>query len=86
MNEVGFATELDNEAPDGIPGLQAYSVEKLRHLAVTEHGDVKSSACKTLWIYTVDRVRPAIHREAEDAMHAANCCCTMKPDGNVNCH
>ncbi len=85
-NEVAFATEVFREEPDQIPGLQAYSVQKQRRLALTEHGDVKSSACFALWIYTVDRVPPTIHRDAEDAMQAANCRCTKKPDGNIECH
>src|SRR5579863_3127425 len=72
-NEIGFATEVFREEPDQIPGLQAYAVQKQRHLALTEHDDVKSSACFALWIYSVDKVQAAIHRDAEDAMQAANC-------------
>ena len=85
VNESGFATEVFREEPDQIPGLQAYAVQKQRHLALTEHGDVKSSACMALWIYTVDRVQPTIKLDAENAMHAANCRCNKKPDGNVEC-
>jgi len=85
VNEIGFATEVFREELNRIPGLQSYSVGKLRHLALTEHGDVKSSACMTLWIYTVDRVCPTIKRNAQEAMQAANCRCTKKPDGNVEC-
>lgn len=85
LNEIGFATEVFREEHDRVPGLQEYSVEKLRRLALTEHGEVKSSACRSLWIYTVDLVRPNIKRDAEEAMHAANCCCTKKADGNVEC-
>ena len=85
LNEIGFATEVFREELDQVPGLQEYSVEKLRRLAQTEHGEVKSSACKSLWIYTVDLVRPVVKRDAEDAMHAASCCCTKKADGNVEC-
>ena len=40
---------------------------------------------RSLWIYTVDLVRPNIKRDAEEAMHAANCCCTKNADGNVEC-
>jgi hypothetical protein len=85
VNDISFATEVFREAPDQIPGLQAYSMEKLRRLALTERGDVKSSACMTLWIYTVDKVQPAIHRAADDAMKAANCRCKKKSDGNIEC-
>jgi hypothetical protein len=85
IDETGFATELDWEAPDQVTGLQAYSIDKLRHLALTEGGEVKSSACRALWIYTVDLLKPAIHSAAENAMNAANCRCNMKADGNVKC-
>lgn len=85
VNEIGFATEVFREEPSQIPGLQVYAVEKLRHLALTEHGDIKSSACQSLWIYTVDRIDPGIQRQADNAMHAANCRCTVKPKGDVEC-
>jgi hypothetical protein len=82
-NEVGLATGPDWEAPDNIPGLQTYSVEKLRLLALTEHSDVKSSACKSLWIYTVDHpIDPAVRRDADQALRAANCRCTKKIGGH----
>lgn len=84
-DEVYFATEVFREEPDQVQGLQAYAVERLRHLALTERGDIKSNACMSLWIYTVDKVEPAVHRDAENAMHAANCHCSKKPDGNVEC-
>jgi hypothetical protein len=85
VNELGFTTEVFREESDRIPGLEAYAVRKLWHLALTEHGDVKASACMALWIYTVDIVQPATRRDAEDAMHPADCRCTRKPDGNVEC-
>jgi len=83
VSEIGFATEIAQGVPD--QGLQGYVVEKLRYLAVTERGDVKASACKLLWIYTVDRVDPKVRRDAENALHAGNCRCTAKPDGNAEC-
>jgi len=86
VNEIAFATELNWEAPDQVQGLQAYSVEKLRRLALTEHGDVKSSACEMLWIYTVDRIDPAIRRDADNAMRAANCRCVANIHGPEQCH
>jgi len=83
VNEIAFASEIGWGVPD--EGLQSYVVEKLRHLALTEQGDIKSSACKLLWIYTVDRIAPSIRKEADDAVHTSNCSCATKPDGNVEC-
>ncbi len=84
VNKIAFATEALQE-PVGIPGIEEYAIGKLRHLAVTEKDEIKSSACESLWIYTVDLVKPTIKQYANNAMHAANCHCTKKPDGNVKC-
>jgi hypothetical protein len=85
VNENGFGTELD-EVTDQVQGLQAYSIEKLRHLAQAEHGYIRSCACRTLWVYTVDHpIDPAIHRDADKALHEADCRCTTKPDGSEEC-
>jgi hypothetical protein len=87
VNEIGFASEVSRGVPVGTPDqhLEAYVVEKLRLLASTERGDVKSSACELLWIYRADRIDTNIRRDADDAMHAASCRCTTKPDGNLEC-
>jgi hypothetical protein len=66
-------------------GLQGYVVGKLQRLATSENGDIKSSACKLLWIYTVDRIAPSIRQEAERGLQAAGCQCAIKADGNVEC-
>jgi hypothetical protein len=84
VNENSFGTGLDEPNPQ-IPGLLTYSLEKLKHLALTEHGYVKSCACRTLWIYTVDRIDASIQRKAGDAMRAANCGCTKEAHGSVEC-
>ena len=84
VNENSFGTELD-EVGDQVPGLQAYSIAKLRHLALTEHGYIRSCACQMLWLYTVDLVKPPIKQDAENAMHDANCRCIKTPDGNERC-
>jgi hypothetical protein len=85
INENSFGTELD-EVGDQVPGLQEYSIAKLRHLAVTERGYIRSRACQALWIYTVDLVKPNIKNDAMIAMKAANCDCSTKPPyGNVEC-
>ena len=81
VNGIGFATEAFREEPDNVSGLQEYAIEKLRYLALTEQDEIKSSACESLWIYTVDLVKPNIKRDAENAMHVANCRCNKKADG-----
>jgi hypothetical protein len=83
VDEYGFAGEIQRGVPD--QGLQGYVVEKLRHLATTEQGTVKSESCKLLWIYSVDRIAPAIRRDANNALHAAGCQCDTRSDGNVEC-
>lgn len=83
MNEIAFATEVRWEP--GEPRLLAYALEKLRHLAITEHGEVKSSVCEMLRIYSVDRIDANLRRRASDALYVAHCQCATKPDGNVVC-
>ncbi len=87
VNDMGFASEI-NSAPMGDDeALEIYVIEKLGHLALTEHGDVKSSACKLLWYSTLERTnlldqknkdRKNIIRAAADGLHRASCDCTTK--------
>jgi hypothetical protein len=81
VDDIGFASEITRGAPD--QGLQGYVIEKLRGLATSEHGDIRSSACKQLWIYTVDRIAPSIRQTADDALQAASCQCKTKLNGKV---
>jgi len=76
VNKIAFATEVSWQEPTGVPGLEEYAIEKLRYLALTEQDEIKSSACGSLWLYTVDRVKLNIKRDAKDAMDAAQCRCT----------
>ena len=86
IEENSFGQGLD-EVTDRVPGLQAYSIPKLTRLAETEGGWIRSCACKTLWIYTVDHpIDPTVHRDAVEALRAANCHCAAKPDGNEDCN
>lgn len=85
VNEISFAHEVFREGAGTVPGLQSYSVGKLRKLVLAERGDVRSRACEALWIYTVDKVDAAIHQDAQDAMQAANCRCSTKAGGNIEC-
>jgi hypothetical protein len=50
VNEIHFASQIDWGVPD--QGLEGYVIDKVRHLALTEHGDVKVSSCKLLWSYS----------------------------------
>ena len=70
-SETGFASEISWGVPD--QGLQGYVIEKLRRLALMEHGDVKESACKQLWIYSVDRIGDSLRVDAAGALREADC-------------
>jgi len=84
VDEIAFATQLDWEPTE--PELATYTIEKLRHLALVERGEVKASACSTLWIYTVDSIPASLHRGASEALNLAHCECVKKADGNETCH
>jgi hypothetical protein len=83
VDNTGFASEIKKGVPD--QGLQGYVVEKLRRLASSENRDIKSSACKLLWIYTADRFAPSIRQEAEHGLQTASCQCATTLHGNVEC-
>jgi hypothetical protein len=87
VNERDFAAEIDSVPMGQDEALQIYVIEKIGRLALTEQGDVKSSACELLWIFTQDRVRGKTVRAAADALHKASCDCAMKPKEapNVQC-
>jgi hypothetical protein len=87
VNEIGFASEVGRGVPVGVsdPTLELYEVAKLGNLAATERGEVKSSACKLLWIYSVDQAPHAVLQEAVNALKRANCRCAKKSDGNIEC-
>jgi hypothetical protein len=88
VNEKKFAAEVDYASMGQDEALQIYVIEKLGHLALTEHGEVKSSACKSLWISTQDRMEfldrqnkldgKKIIRAATGALDKASCDCTSK--------
>ena len=85
VNKIAFATEVSWQEPVGTPGLEEYAIDKLRHLALTEQDEIKSAACESLWLYTVDLVKSNIKRDAENAMHVANCRCTTEAHGKTEC-
>jgi hypothetical protein len=62
----------------GRPGLDGYTVEKLRHLALTESSEVKYAACEGLRTYNEGRTDDPIRQRAEDSLRAA---CTCGPGG-----
>lgn len=86
VNEIGFASEV-GRVPEEVhdQALEAYTIEKLQRLAMTEHGEVKSSSCELLWIYSVDQGPQTIRQIAVDALSAPGCRCAKKPDGNIDC-
>jgi hypothetical protein len=85
-SEAGFAAEIAWGPPErGLQGYAGYVVEKLRRLALTEHGNVKSSACTLLSVYTMDRVEDGVREDAVNAIRDAGCQCVREPSGNVKC-
>ena len=87
LNEMNFASEVEQGVSVGVPDeeLEAYIVRKLGNLALTEHGTVKSSASKLLWIYRADQSPQGVREAADDALNGTSCRCTKKADGNVEC-
>jgi hypothetical protein len=83
VDDIRFARQISRGVPD--QGLQGYVVNKLRHLALTERGEVKVSTCRLLWIYTVDLVDRRIRESAGTAIREAACRCSIRSDGNVDC-
>jgi len=77
LNEMFFANAIEA----GVPALwpQAYVIEKLRRLVLTEHGDTRSAACRLLWNYSMDGSDPKISRQAYDALKSAKCRCPTVP-------
>lgn len=74
VDENRFGTGLDEIGDNA--HMRSYAVEHLKRLVLTEHGFVKSCACKTFFIYSVDLIEASTHRETADAMHAGDCRCT----------
>jgi hypothetical protein len=70
----------------GRPGLDAYTVEKLRHLALTESSEVKYAACESLWGYN-NELEPdeRLSERARESVAAAGCTCGITGSG-LACH
>jgi len=68
-----FAEELDQFV--GRAGLDGYTIEKLRHLALTESPEVKNKACTDLWIYGHDKIDDRLGERARDSLTVAGCKC-----------
>ena len=66
-------------------GLQGYTIEKLRHLALTESSEVKYTACQLLWSNSLDERDDRLRQRAEDSVRAAGCTCGFDPSRAVVC-
>lgn len=66
-------------------GLQMYTIEKLRHLALTESAEVKYAACQLLWSNSFDQPDDRLRQRAEDSVRAAGCTCGFSPSHGVVC-
>ncbi|MBN8733124.1 MAG: hypothetical protein J0L64_21490 [Acidobacteria bacterium] len=83
IHEGAWAREM-MAAPD--QGIESYVVGKMRHLALTEKGAVRQSACLWLWIYAQDPgVNAGVKEDAGRALREADCRCEKQPDRNMAC-
>lgn len=66
-----------------ILGGEGHVIDMLEHLASTESGDIKASACEQLWVYTQDQIGDVLNQRAANSLAAARCKCTPKPGGAI---
>ena len=78
-----FATGLDRGMRG--QGLKGYTIEKLRHLALTESSEVKYTACRLLWANSLDEHDDRLRQSAEESVRAAGCSCGFSPSHAVVC-
>jgi hypothetical protein len=78
-----FAQEMGYIA--GRAGLDSYTIEKLRHLALTESSEVKYAACKELWGYAEGEPDKRLNERARESIAAAGCTCGIAGSG-LACH
>jgi hypothetical protein len=69
----------------GRAGLDSYTIEKLRHLALSESSQVKYAACKNLWTYTESESDKRLSERARESVTAAGCTCGITGSG-LACH
>ena len=83
VNDHRFAQEMAYIV--GRAGLDGYTIEKLRHLALTESSEVKYAACRELWGYTEGEGDKRLSGRARDSVAAAGCTCGITGSG-LACH
>lgn len=83
VDDYRFAQEMRYIV--GRAGLDGYTIEKLRHLALTESSEVKYAACEGLWGYTEGEPDKRLSERARDSVAAAGCTCGITGSG-LACH
>jgi hypothetical protein len=83
VNNHRFAQEMDRAV--GLAGMDGYTIEKLRDLALTESSEVKYTACTELWGYTEGETDKRLSERARDSVAAAGCTCGITGSG-LACH
>jgi hypothetical protein len=73
VNNHRFAEEMDRAV--GLAGMDSYTIEKLRNLALTEPSEVKYTACRALWNYSHWEIGDRDRERSRDAVIAAGCTC-----------
>jgi hypothetical protein len=83
VDDHRFAQEMGHIV--GRAGLDGYTIEKLRHLALTDSSEVKYAACKELWGYAEGEPDKGLRERARDSVAAAGCTCGITGSG-LACH
>jgi hypothetical protein len=82
VNSHRFAEEMSRAV--GLTGMDGYTIEKLRNLALTESTEVKYTACEWLWSYSNWKIGNGLRESARDSVNAAGCTCGFS-GSNVVC-
>ena len=71
VNNYRFVQEMGSYI--GHLGLDAFTIDKLKNLALTETGEVKDTACHGLWSYDRAASSDEMRRKAHDSAISAGC-------------
>jgi hypothetical protein len=76
-----FADEMGRAV--GLTGMDGYTIEKLRNLALTESSEVKNTACQWLWNYSHWEIGDRLRERARDSVAIAGCTCGYAGSGPI---
>ena len=82
VNNHRFAEEIGYQLGRG--GFDAYTVERLGKLALSDSSEVRSQACRWLWMYGHDETAAGLREKANNSLALAGCKC-QEGRGGVVC-